>query len=194
MSFADNLCKQFWTQISGPGQNPKYLTLMIHVSLKEFSEKAFFEKKKSADKKPLKNYSSCNELMNQFRTLVKLRVHNENLIFLISQTKHMLWVLKRTVSMRPFFSFEPLKHMLKLMGKKIFTILRLKFLFISTCAIDYIFCILPEYAEFLHQKGKKMTDFDAVRREIEQETDKVTGSNKGISNLPINLRVYSPHG
>ena len=39
-----------------------------------------------------------------------------------------------------------------------------------------------------------MTDFDAVRREIEQETDKVTGSNKGISNLPINLRVYSPHG
>ena len=54
--------------------------------------------------------------------------------------------------------------------------------------------MLPEYAEFLHQKGKKMTDFDAVRREIEQETDKVTGSNKGISNLPINLRVYSPHG
>ena len=43
-------------------------------------------------------------------------------------------------------------------------------------------------------KGKKLSDFDAVRREIEQETDKVTGSNKGISNLPINLRVYSPHG
>ena len=30
--------------------------------------------------------------------------------------------------------------------------------------------------------------------EIEDETDRVTGSNKGISNLPINLRVYSPHG
>ena len=43
-------------------------------------------------------------------------------------------------------------------------------------------------------KGKKLTDFDQVRREIEQETDKVTGTNKGISNLPINLRVYSPHG
>ena len=42
----------------------------------------------------------------------------------------MLWVLKRTVSLRRFFwshldgSFEHPKHMLKLMGKKIFTILR----------------------------------------------------------------------
>lgn len=33
-----------------------------------------------------------------------------------------------------------------------------------------------------------------VRKEIEAETDRVTGSNKGISNIPINLRVYSPHG
>ena len=33
----------------------------------------------------------------------------------------MLWVLKRTISMRRFF--EDPKHMLKLMGKKIFTIL-----------------------------------------------------------------------
>lgn len=37
-------------------------------------------------------------------------------------------------------------------------------------------------------------DFDEVRREIEAETDRVTGSNKGISNIPINLRVYSPNG
>ncbi|XP_023931417.1 dynamin-1 isoform X2 [Lingula anatina] len=50
-----------------------------------------------------------------------------------------------------------------------------------------------EYAEFIHCKGKKFTDFDAVRREIEDETDRVTGKNKGISNIPINLRVYSPH-
>ncbi|KAF6035991.1 dyn-1 [Bugula neritina] len=50
-----------------------------------------------------------------------------------------------------------------------------------------------EYAEFLHCKGKIFTDFDEVRREIEAETDRVTGSNKGISNIPINLRVYSPH-
>lgn len=37
-------------------------------------------------------------------------------------------------------------------------------------------------------------DFDEIRREIEAETDRVTGSNKGISNIPINLRVYSPNG
>ncbi|XP_068081673.1 dynamin isoform X5 [Anabrus simplex] len=50
-----------------------------------------------------------------------------------------------------------------------------------------------ECAEFLHCKGKKFVDFDEVRKEIEAETDRVTGSNKGISNIPINLRVYSPH-
>ncbi|RXN23956.1 dynamin-3-like isoform X1 [Labeo rohita] len=50
-----------------------------------------------------------------------------------------------------------------------------------------------EWAEFLHCKGKKFTDFDEVRQEIEAETDRVTGANKGISPIPINLRVYSPH-
>ncbi|XP_013984206.1 dynamin-1 isoform X7 [Salmo salar] len=50
-----------------------------------------------------------------------------------------------------------------------------------------------EYAEFLHCKGKKFTDFDEVRGEIEAETDRITGQNKGISPVPINLRVYSPH-
>lgn len=53
---------------------------------------------------------------------------------------------------------------------------------------------LTEYAEFLHCKGKKFTDFDEVRQEIEAETDRVTGQNKGISPVPINLRVYSPNG
>ncbi|XP_070711272.1 dynamin-2-like [Pempheris klunzingeri] len=50
-----------------------------------------------------------------------------------------------------------------------------------------------EYAEFLHCKGRKFVDFDEVRLEIEAETDRITGSNKGISSVPINLRVYSPH-
>lgn len=53
---------------------------------------------------------------------------------------------------------------------------------------------LLEYGEFLHCKGKKFQDFDEIRREIEAETDRMTGSNKGISNIPINLRVYSPNG
>ncbi|XP_072319922.1 dynamin-2-like isoform X2 [Eucyclogobius newberryi] len=50
-----------------------------------------------------------------------------------------------------------------------------------------------EYAEFLHCKGRKFVDFEEVRLEIEAETDRITGSNKGISPVPINLRVYSPH-
>lgn len=50
-----------------------------------------------------------------------------------------------------------------------------------------------EYGEFLHQKGQKYQDFDAIRREIEADTDRITGENKGISNLPINLRVHSPN-
>ena len=51
-----------------------------------------------------------------------------------------------------------------------------------------------ECGEFLHCKGKKFMDFLSIRKEIEDETERVTGSSKGISNLPINLRVYSPHG
>ncbi|XP_074512535.1 dynamin-2 isoform X7 [Sebastes fasciatus] len=52
---------------------------------------------------------------------------------------------------------------------------------------------IAEYAEFLHCKGKKFVDFEEVRSEIEAETDRITGSNKGISPIPINLRVYSPN-
>ncbi|KAF2368039.1 Dynamin central domain [Trinorchestia longiramus] len=50
-----------------------------------------------------------------------------------------------------------------------------------------------EYGEFLHRKGEKFMSFDAIRKEIEDDTEKITGSNKGISNLPINLRVHSPN-
>ncbi|XP_039983959.1 dynamin 3a isoform X2 [Xiphias gladius] len=50
-----------------------------------------------------------------------------------------------------------------------------------------------EYGEFLHCKGRKFTDFDEIRKEIEAETRRLTGSNKGISPVPINLRIHSPH-
>ncbi|XP_038572341.1 dynamin 3a isoform X2 [Micropterus salmoides] len=50
-----------------------------------------------------------------------------------------------------------------------------------------------EYGEFHHCKGKKFTDFDEICKEIEAETCRLTGSNKGISPVPINLRIYSPH-
>lgn len=50
-----------------------------------------------------------------------------------------------------------------------------------------------EYGEFQHARGKIFTDFDQIRKEIEDETDRCTGKNKGISPIPINLRVHSPH-
>lgn len=49
-----------------------------------------------------------------------------------------------------------------------------------------------EYAQFLHV-DKKFTDFAEVRKEIEAETLRVAGQNKGISRLPINLRIYGPN-
>ena len=51
-----------------------------------------------------------------------------------------------------------------------------------------------DYGEFLHAKGQKFMDFLTIMKEIEDETDRVNGENKGISNLPINLRVHSPNG
>ncbi|GCC48759.1 hypothetical protein chiPu_0033223, partial [Chiloscyllium punctatum] len=36
------------------------------------------------------------------------------------------------------------------------------------------------------------TDFDEIRQEIESETERVTGVNKGISSEPIHLKIYSP--
>ncbi|KAK7407689.1 hypothetical protein VNO78_09706 [Psophocarpus tetragonolobus] len=50
-----------------------------------------------------------------------------------------------------------------------------------------------EYAEFLHQSRKRYTDFAAVRQEISDETDRITGKTKAISNVPIQLSIYSPH-
>ncbi|UZJ55828.1 hypothetical protein CBS101457_005148 [Exobasidium rhododendri] len=49
-----------------------------------------------------------------------------------------------------------------------------------------------EYGEFLHL-DKRFTDFAEIRREIENETFRVAGQNKGVSKLPIHLKIYSPH-
>ncbi|GAB2273686.1 Phragmoplastin drp1e [Dionaea muscipula] len=51
----------------------------------------------------------------------------------------------------------------------------------------------PEYAEFLHLPKRKFTDFSMVRREIQEETDKLTGKSKQISTVPIQLSIYSPN-
>ncbi|XP_051930234.1 dynamin 3a isoform X2 [Hippocampus zosterae] len=50
-----------------------------------------------------------------------------------------------------------------------------------------------EYGEFLHCRGKRFSDFDEIRQEIEAETRRLTGNNKGISSIPINLRIFSPN-
>lgn len=49
-----------------------------------------------------------------------------------------------------------------------------------------------EWGEFIHLKGKKFTDFNAIRLEIEAETERGAGKGKSVSSKPINLRVYSP--
>ncbi|KAJ1961993.1 Dynamin- GTPase protein [Dipsacomyces acuminosporus] len=50
----------------------------------------------------------------------------------------------------------------------------------------------PARAQFLHLPDKIFTDMTEVRREIERETDRLAGSNKGIVKTPIHLRITSP--
>ncbi|CZT07500.1 probable dynamin-related GTPase DNM1 [Rhynchosporium agropyri] len=51
----------------------------------------------------------------------------------------------------------------------------------------------PEWAEFHHIPNRRFTEFQDVKREIENETARIAGSNKGINRSPINLKIYSPH-
>ncbi|XP_046704908.1 dynamin-1-like protein isoform X1 [Silurus meridionalis] len=50
-----------------------------------------------------------------------------------------------------------------------------------------------EWGKFLHTKNKIYTDFDEIRQEIEAETERISGNNKGISSEPIHLKIFSPH-
>ncbi|PRQ18623.1 putative dynamin central domain, dynamin, GTPase domain, GTPase effector domain, Dynamin superfamily [Rosa chinensis] len=52
---------------------------------------------------------------------------------------------------------------------------------------------MQDYAEFLHLDKKRFTDFAAVRKEIQVETDRMTGKSNRISNVPIHLSIYSPN-
>lgn len=49
-----------------------------------------------------------------------------------------------------------------------------------------------EYFEFLHLKGEKLHSVDDVRSEIEKETFRIAGPDKGISRVPISLKVHAP--
>ncbi|XP_010220545.1 PREDICTED: dynamin-1-like protein [Tinamus guttatus] len=48
-----------------------------------------------------------------------------------------------------------------------------------------------EWGKFLHTKNKVYTDFDEIRQEIENETERISGNNKGISPEPIHLKIFS---
>ncbi|KAK9274258.1 hypothetical protein L1049_019072 [Liquidambar formosana] len=50
-----------------------------------------------------------------------------------------------------------------------------------------------EYAEFLHLPKRRFSDFSMVRKEIQDETDRITGRSKQISPVPIHLSIYSPN-
>ncbi|XP_028968136.1 dynamin-1-like protein isoform X2 [Galendromus occidentalis] len=50
---------------------------------------------------------------------------------------------------------------------------------------------LDEWGKFLHTKNKIFTDFDEIRTEIENETVRLSGANKGICPEAINLKIFS---
>ncbi|KAA3488586.1 dynamin-related protein 3A [Gossypium australe] len=50
-----------------------------------------------------------------------------------------------------------------------------------------------EYGEFLHLPGKRFYDFSEIRREIQAETDREAGGNKGVSDRQIRLKIFSPN-
>ena len=47
------------------------------------------------------------------------------------------------------------------------------------------------WCQFLHTKSKIFTEVEEIVREIELETDKMAGENKGICPEPISLKYYS---
>ncbi|TMW51268.1 hypothetical protein DOY81_003654 [Sarcophaga bullata] len=49
---------------------------------------------------------------------------------------------------------------------------------------------VEEWGKFLHTK-KTFTDFNQIRQEIEEETERAAGTNKGICSEPINLKIFS---
>ena len=50
-----------------------------------------------------------------------------------------------------------------------------------------------EWGEFLNKKGERFFDFSRIRREIEEQTVRIAGFDKNISDEPISLTIYSPY-
>ena len=51
-----------------------------------------------------------------------------------------------------------------------------------------------EWGEFTHKKGVKFSNFDKIRQEIDEQTERICGQkNKCLTDTPINLTIYSPN-
>ncbi|KAH7847695.1 hypothetical protein Vadar_029160 [Vaccinium darrowii] len=50
-----------------------------------------------------------------------------------------------------------------------------------------------EWGEFRHLPGKRFYDFSQIRREIQAETEREVGYNKGVSDKQIRLKISSPN-
>lgn len=48
-----------------------------------------------------------------------------------------------------------------------------------------------EWGEFSHLEGQRFSSFQDIRQEIEKDTAKIAGNNKGISDNPIILKIFS---
>ncbi|VDP03991.1 unnamed protein product [Soboliphyme baturini] len=53
--------------------------------------------------------------------------------------------------------------------------------------------VAEEFGQFAHTGNKRLYDFSKIRDEIQRDTERVCGPNKAIADVPINLRIYSPH-
>ncbi len=58
----------------------------------------------------------------------------------------------------------------------------------------FFFCCWIEYAVFGHKPQQRFINYADVRAEIENDTKAVVRDDMGVSNLPINLTIFSPHG
>lgn len=66
----------------------------------------------------------------------------------------------------------------------------------STMRVNFIlkkYSVSTEYGVFMHCKDEEFTDFNEIRNEIERETERRAGKNKGVSSDAINLHIHSPH-
>ncbi|ELP85127.1 dynamin, putative [Entamoeba invadens IP1] len=50
-----------------------------------------------------------------------------------------------------------------------------------------------EWGEFAHKAGEVFKDFEDIKKEIENETIRLTGKSKTISTVAIRLKIYSPY-